>query len=947
MTTNYNKISLFAKLSDSSAKVADLSIQQALVAIKLGTLSFNGKEISLVELTDKARSYEKGSDAYKNHKKWNMPAVTWASQFVNGRGLTQPSQFSGAVYFDIDGIELDVEVAKKQIASIPCVKAVWASVSGKGIGGIFYAESNSVEHFRAFAAKLQAIGFECDKAVKDVTSRANILPYDPTVIIKSESNVEILTERVELQYFSNAIKTDKKNIVTETNRSNTVEGSKAHRIAYTYTTSKGLTYTNGEKCAFITSYVALMNQFGVDFNSMSAEISKIHPDFDFQRSQDIYNRYSSQFATKSTNPKAYESKAVEANRTIKAGQTLSDLGLTKKDVVGKLLVSPTGSGKTYFISRLEGKKVVVVPSQKLSDELATKYNGVVFNQFSKEVSTNNSLIFVTYASYVNLLNYINISEFDVYLDECHNLTTSASRSFMHKELDSVVNALILGEQKSVTLLTATPIRNAHPYLLGFEQVVIKSEAAKVKEFSILKTTDRVKLLQDVFAKSKAENKFVAVLLNNTKDLLESYTNALTAYNVQVFNASKKSEDYFVELITTGNIDTNADGFFSTTVLKEGNSFLLDGKKEVNVVIVGKFGADEIEQFSARFRNADKVNVIVVRSADYEDRNAYFDGFRDETELISAAEFNAKYFNESKFNDNPYGLKLTKNLNAVQETFVRENEAGEYEVDYLVISNFIYEREKSAACNNTDFFVSKLAQYGWSFKGVLTYSAELTEAETKAQTASNKLSKANREAKAAAIVAKIQTEGLDANSAIVESNKITDAAEATIRYRLNYIFNYETDEAKVFAIYNKVSVSTQAWNTFERQVAIAKVKTDSTTVGREDRKLIDAIDTAFKIGEILTNEEIHNRVVKVVKATLKYKSLDQINERKANQMLGWFFKVTDKAVKVKGKTVRKYEIVGNNPLDLVIDTDAYTQHKTQLDSLYKRAQEATVSFGLFA
>ena len=942
MTTNYNKISLFAKLSDSSNKVADLSIQQALVAIKLGTLSISGREYDIKGLTETARSFEKGSATYKSHKVNHIPAVTWASAFAQGRNKEVGYTFSGAIYFDVDGIELDVEEAKVKIASIPCVKAVWASVSGKGIGGIFYAKSESAGHFRAFAAKLKELGFKGDDAVKDVTSRANVLAYDPNAIIKNEAAVEVLTEEVELQYFSRDIRQSDKKIVTA------VSGSKAHKIAYNYVVNQGISHIEGSHCAFVTRYAGLMNQFGVSFNDMSLELSREVGSFNTKRAADIYDRYSNQFGTKSTEPIAY--RTAEKNRNselvIEAGQTLSDLGLTKAQVVGKMLVSPTGSGKTYFISKLEGKKVVVVPSQKLSDELATKYNGKVFNQFSKEVSTQDALIFVTYASYVNLLNYVNISEYDVYLDECHNLTTSANRSFMHKELDGVLNALINGKQKSVTLLTATPIRNAHPYLLGFEQVVVKSNVAKVKEFALVRTTDRVKLMQDVFAKAKNENKFVAVLLNNTRDLLESYTNALTGYNLQVFNASKKSEDYFVELITTGNIDKNVDGFFSTTVLKEGNSFLLDGKKDVVVVVVGKFGAEEIEQFSARFRNADKVNVVVVRAADYEDRNAYFDGFKDESDLISAAEYNAKYFNESKFNDNPYGIKMTKNLNAVQETFVRENAEGEYEVDYLVISNFIYEREKSAAWNNTDFFVSKMSQYGWSFKGVATYTAELTEAEKATQSANNKLSKDAREAKAAAIVAKIQTEGLDKNAEIVEANKITDAAEATIRYRLNYIYNYESDANKVFATYNQVSVSTQAWNTFERQVAVAKVKTDSTTVGRDDRKLIDAVYAAFTTGEVLSNTEIHNRMLAVIKANVKYKSLEVINERKSNQMLGWFFKVQDKVVKVNGKTERKYEIIGNNPLDLVINTDAYSEEKAHLDNLYKRAQETVVNFGLF-
>lgn len=941
MTTIYNKISVFASLSTSKQKISDVSIQKALVSIKNGELNVNGTIIDLVALTENARSYGKGSDSYDRIKKYNTPCVTWGSEFSSDRNKDTGFTFSGALYFDVDTFAegQTVEQAKQDVFAIPCVKAVWSSFSGKGLGGIIYSEGNGVEYFNKFVEILAEKGYTMDKAVKDTSSRLNVLSYDPTILIKNDKLVQVLAEKVTTVVPYNNIKK-----VTTSNVAITVDGSKAHRVAYKYT-SRRFNYISGERAAFITTYAGLANQLGLDYNTMSNEITKLHPDFDLSRAADIYNRYSFQFGTKSTDSVSYAVTA-DTNKTLNAGQYLSDI-LTSNDVLGKYFIAPTGTGKSFFIAQLEGKKVMIVPTQALSDEFATSYNGVSFNQFNKEVSNDDNLIFVTYSSYTNLIERINISEYDVFCDEAHLFVTGASREFMYNELNSVVTALENGSQKSTTLLTATPVRFVHPYLSTFETFKVEKATTNTKSCSILCAADRNKAVSDIFAKAKSEDAFVSVLLNNTKSQLDTLTAALSNYNVQTFSASKKSEDYFVELIETGKFDSNVDGFISTTVLGAGNSFKVGaGRNSKNyVVVIGQFSPIVIEQFAARVRDAKAIEVIYIRANDFQsDDEFYFDAYRTESELEAKAVNNVAHYTNQIELGCAYSVETTKLINKIDETYITLGTEG-YEVDYLVIGNTVYEQEAYATRKNADFFAAKMAEYGYSYNGLNFTNNTLTDSEKDAVKASVESKKQARETEELAVIAKVQSEGLEANKTVVDSNAKLSVVESTVRFRLDYIYTYEKDTTKVFEVYNTVAATTQSWNKFQSQILIAKVLTDSTIKERTDRKLIDAIYAAFTVGDTLTSDEINSKFNAACATVLpKYKAL---SKAKTTRLFNTFFDVTETRVSVNGEKVRKYVVASKNNCQVDINTDNYAKSMSGYTTTVDETKNNLYKIGIFA
>lgn len=299
-----NKISAFSQISYSTKSFDTFSIKQTLNAIKTGYLSTSKGLFTLGIKIKEARIAGKGSAAYNHIKTKQIPCVTWTSNFSSNRKKNGDFNFSGAIYFDVDEFKegQTLEQAKADIITIPCVKAVWKSLSGKGLGGIIYSNGYELGYFHKLAELLSDKEYIIDVSVKDLESRLNVLSFDPNILQKDDSEVIVLNETSEPKKKISLLNTYKKPQSKNISLSKILlnNGSEAHRKAYAYA-SKELRYIEGQRNAFVTKYAGMTNQFGLPFSDMSDEIIKIHPDFDLKKAEDIYNRYSNQFGTLSLN----------------------------------------------------------------------------------------------------------------------------------------------------------------------------------------------------------------------------------------------------------------------------------------------------------------------------------------------------------------------------------------------------------------------------------------------------------------------------------------------------------------------------------------------------------------------------------------------------------------------------------------------------------------------
>ena len=949
-----NTLSAFSSLSFSNKATHRLTIESALLAIKNGFLQTPNGLFNLAFKVNQARKAGKGSDVYTTNKTKHIPAISWAADFTGSRKKDGDFTFSGAIYFDVDEFlpNQTLQQAKEDIASIPCVKAVWKSLSGKGLGGIIYADGYDVGYFYKMQELLRDKKYIIDIAVKDLESRLNVLTYDADIIIKSDADVKVLTEVAErpselASVSNNNIKNNNLK-VTLNSRSHISlkDGSDAHRRAYAYA-SKGLRYIQGQRNAFIVKYAGMTNQFGLSFNDMSKEILTVHPDFDLNRAEDIYKRYNSQFGTLviDSKPASLSNNNIE-KLNLKVTQYLGDI--LNQSYLGKYIIAPTGTGKSYFVGKtLKGKRIMVVPTQTLSSEFAAKYNGKEFNEFSKDVCNNDDLIFVTYASFATLCEYVDISRYNVILDEVHLFSTGSSRSFMYNQLASTLKILKRRKQLSTTLLTATPVKSSDDFFDSFDIVKVTQDVTKHKAWTTIRTFDKLKTLRSVFERASRENGFVSVLLNNTKSQLDSFMAALTDYNIQTFSASKKGEGYFVDLIQTGDVKNDIDGIISTTVLGQGNSFKVgNNRNKTNfVVVIGNHSVETVEQFAARIRDAKEVQVFHLVKDDFKsDANVFFNYEKKAEELTTLANKNATFFNDKADNfGGYYSTDQMDMLNKIDETYINFN-GVKYEVDHLIISNSIYNYETYVSNANVDYLEQKIKGFNYTFNGVQFDTEELTDEEVDTINNAVKVTKENRKEYINSIVDTVKKEGLEYNKEVLKNPSKLDNVENNIRFRLDYIYKYESDADKVFDIYDEVAKNDKTWGVFVNRILIDKILTDSCIAKRSDRLIVDKMYNVFNAGDTFNAEELNEKVNNLIKELLP--NSKKLSKTKTTQLIKLFFDVSSSRTKIDGKDVRLYTIDGkfNLPIDINVDKlnfPDYSEKQVETKKEYK------INFGLFA
>jgi len=222
-----------------------------------------------------------GTDKYAKEK-LNLPGVTWAGRFNKYRDKNNFLESSGYVYFDIDNYN-----DKNTIANIPEVKAVWTSLSGNGIGGIFKSDVTKETYTSTYREFGRKYNLNLDKT-SDV-SRINIISYDKDIIVKDEVK---LFPSVSPELTSYTIDVEVNNEIEE-----------ACILAYNSTIKKGYVYQIGCRDNFCTHYFYLCNIFGVpleySINYLYSKNLFNYSDFNIEeKGKDIYSRNKIIFNTK-------------------------------------------------------------------------------------------------------------------------------------------------------------------------------------------------------------------------------------------------------------------------------------------------------------------------------------------------------------------------------------------------------------------------------------------------------------------------------------------------------------------------------------------------------------------------------------------------------------------------------------------------------------------------
>jgi len=117
--------------------------------------------------------------------KETLPVVTWPGMF-SYRNSQSILKFSNFIYVDFDKINPDEKIESLKTKSF--VRAVWKSVSNKGVGCIVECESLDKENYLPTYRQLTA---ELDGDVDSLPdyTRCNVISYDPDIYVNFSSEI--------------------------------------------------------------------------------------------------------------------------------------------------------------------------------------------------------------------------------------------------------------------------------------------------------------------------------------------------------------------------------------------------------------------------------------------------------------------------------------------------------------------------------------------------------------------------------------------------------------------------------------------------------------------------------------------------------------------------------------------------------------------------------------
>lgn len=570
---------------------------------------------------------------------------------------------------------------------------------------------------------------------------------------------------------------------------------------------------------------------------------------------DMYKRYAHTFGTWSLKYSIEDyQKEYSKEINLTENQFISDVDLTINH--NALLMAPVGSGKTYWVSKQEGRKILVVPTQGLVRQCVEDYNATPYYEDNKEIS---DFIAVTYASLPHLADQINLNEYDLYIDESHNFTTSSSESFLLDEMNNILSFLPIA--KKYILLTATPVFSYEELINDLPIIKINKPNQKNKTVQIIEYNSLLGTLKDLVTKSVDEGRFASVLLNNTKEdgLLGKIQTTLSEMNGQVLNSTKKYTEEYHNTIVKGEIEDDCQWMVFTTVLKEGVN-ISKHKKSIDIFVIGNFHPIELEQIAARFRNAENLNLICLKKfKEDNNRNKEFNYDFKKFKIQKTA----KHLMNAASSLNELGCEF---LNNTGFNFIKSTYDGPV-MDTLSMSYHLFNYEKTYLNNNNKAFIELLSQWNWVSNGdELINQSELSESEKAEINAVQKESRRLKEEEIELILNRIKEESDFEHITKYETCKTK--LEKDIRYKVLYISSYVDDLDKAIEIV-KNNYSAGKWNQLVRKIQIIKLKSNQQFMN-ENNKIsifIKAIYNYFKLNNQYHSEEIQSVINRFRKTIL--------------------------------------------------------------------------------
>lgn len=431
-----------------------------------------------------------------------------------------------------------------------------------------------------------------------------------------------------------------------------------------------------------------------------------------------------------------------------------------------LLISQTGSGKTYSIMKMlkevddlgEIKSIFIVPNSINVEQIKVEYNipGAwgdipVITELEK-----GNVIVMTWDKFIQLDKEV-LNDYIVVLDEVHQ---TCIEMFRLKKINKLYENL--NYCKGQIDITATPNKlnfNDYSYIMEYKQNIQTKYNVKLYDkvcddtiCNIIKNSNKFALLKDDtnylnFIKENNPHKNIEVITSNTRSLSATYK----------------------EIVSKSTME-KVEGICNTSVLMAGIN--IHEPKITDIIIVGEKDIATIKQYVARFRDLKEVNIHIFNKYNEEESKIYDIEWLVDTrlqEISTDIEYFNKKNNTETFIESVLEISPIR-LNSSQE-YYWSNEYYRYIVNEIGIRNTCYTRYYTKA--DIQSFKVLLGEYFDNIELI-----EIKEADNTARKVYNKISAEEKKQ----ILEELEKEkNILVGATEIISNKITTKTE-------NYINN---------------------------------------------------------------------------------------------------------------------------------------------------------------
>ena len=399
------------------------------------------------------------------------------------------------------------------------------------------------------------------------------------------------------------------------------------------------------------------------------------------------------------------------------------------DVIGKYIVSPTGSGKTSLVAEYmrrypDRRVVLVVPHTPFCDRVVERTNGAAVKFYggrkNRQIKGDEHFFVTTVQSYVSLSTRINIQQYDVFFDESHALTADTSLPYKLDDLRSFYAAAKNGA-RSITYLTGTDLYNFHPDFDQVERLVVTAPTRIKKTAQYLDVDNIVAYTVESVRRSSATGRVPVILRNDKGIKLAELETALADLRQAVLNSDRKDDAIFQQITRTGKIPDDVQAIITTTVLKEGNDIY--DERAFDVFFIGAFHSSTIEQLTARFRTAKEVTAHIIKSTNRKKSDRTFNPYSFGKLVERRAQAFCDEHNNQNSSDDTTAIFYERELRlAIQERPVVIDQDGRASVCYFALNNDVFRQETGVEYANNEYQARNLRRYGFD---VTTTSKTIT------------------------------------------------------------------------------------------------------------------------------------------------------------------------------------------------------------------------------